>query len=129
MKSTCICCNKKFSYMPSQSKGLYCSNACQGKHTRAQKVESGVVGDIRTVRRYLIENNIYECVKCGNKGEHNNQPLSLQLDHIDGNSKNHRLNNVRWLCPNCHTQTSNWGTLNMSPEGRQRCKTNVLNPI
>lgn len=35
--------------------------------------------------------------------------LSLQLDHKDGDRKNNTFDNLRWLCPNCHTQTETWG--------------------
>ena len=40
------------------------------------------------------------------------KPLTLQIDHIhgrDGTDKQDRLENLRYLCPNCHSQTSNWG--------------------
>lgn len=47
------------------------------------------------------------------------------MDHIDGNPKNNTLENVRWLCPNCHVQTENWGVANVSPEGRERLRTNI----
>lgn len=32
-------------------------------------------------------------------------PLPLQLDHVNGIFGDHRLENLRWLCPNCHSQT------------------------
>ena len=47
----------------------------------------------------------YKCVLCGNIGEHLNKPLTLQMDHINGKNNDHRLENLRWLCPNCHCQT------------------------
>jgi 5-methylcytosine-specific restriction endonuclease McrA len=35
--------------------------------------------------------------------------LVLELDHINGNNRDHRPNNLRFLCPNCHSQTPTWG--------------------
>lgn len=32
----------------------------------------------------------------------------MQLDHIDGDSHNHKLENLRMICPNCHTQTETY---------------------
>jgi hypothetical protein len=45
-----------------------------------------------------------ECSLCGQGSIHNGLPLTLQLDHIDGNPGNNNVNNLRFLCPNCHTQ-------------------------
>lgn len=54
----------------------------------------------------LLKNNLisYECSEC-KLDSWNNKPLSLQLDHIDGNRFNNNLTNLRLLCPNCHSQT------------------------
>lgn len=49
----------------------------------------------------------YQC-ECGNTGAWRNKTLSLQLDHINGVTNDHRLENLRWICPNCHSQTSNY---------------------
>lgn len=38
----------------------------------------------------------------------NGKKLVLHLDHIDGNSLNHKLENLQLLCPNCHSQTSTY---------------------
>jgi hypothetical protein len=47
----------------------------------------------------------YLCAECGNNGWWNNKPLILQLDHKNGDNKDNRLENLQYLCPNCHTQT------------------------
>ena len=44
-------------------------------------------------------------VICGNIGEWNGNSLSLQLDHINGIHTDNRIENLRMLCPNCHSQT------------------------
>lgn len=44
------------------------------------------------------------CLKCGITNW-NNIRLTLQLDHIDGNRHNNIRENLRCLCPNCHSQT------------------------
>jgi 5-methylcytosine-specific restriction endonuclease McrA len=51
----------------------------------------------------------YEC-ECGITTNWRGKTISLQLDHIDGNRENHEVSNLRWLCPNCHSQTGTWGT-------------------
>ena len=36
------------------------------------------------------------------------KPITLELDHVNGDNKNHSLENIRLLCPNCHSQTPTW---------------------
>lgn len=60
----------------------------------------------RLKNRLIKEKRLkYECAICGNKGIWNNKKLILQLDHINGNHLDHRIENLRFLCPNCHSQT------------------------
>lgn len=54
------------------------------------------------LREKLLE---YVCQKCKNEGIWNDEKLSLQLDHINGTNTDNRLENLRFLCPNCHSQT------------------------
>lgn len=68
----------------------------------------------RTVlRRYIIKNNLipYKCAICGCT-EWQGKTLSLELDHINGVNNDNRLENLRFLCPNCHSQTSTYGSRN-----------------
>ena len=50
----------------------------------------------------LIE---YKCAVCANPGIWNNHKLVLQLDHENGIHNDNRLSNLRFVCPNCHSQT------------------------
>lgn len=56
----------------------------------------------RLVKENLLE---YKCVECENEGEWLSKPISLQLDHINGIHNDNRLENLRFMCPNCHSQT------------------------
>jgi Zn finger protein HypA/HybF involved in hydrogenase expression len=47
---------------------------------------------------------IYKCYKCG-IDSWNDEPINLQLEHINGNHFDNRLENLTLLCPNCHSQT------------------------
>lgn len=75
-----------------------------------------------SVRRYVNYYSLidYVCIICGNIGVHNNKTLILELDHINGNSHDNRLENLRYLCPNCHSQqdTSNGKNIN---KGYKQC--------
>lgn len=63
------------------------------------------------IKDFIIRENLleYKCGCCGNEGTWLDKPLTLQLDHINGINNDHRLENLRFLCPNCHTQTNTWG--------------------
>jgi 5-methylcytosine-specific restriction endonuclease McrA len=65
----------------------------------------------QSLKRRIIANNMldYKCNYCGNDGEYNGKPLSLHLDHINGINDDNRLDNLRFLCPNCHSQTETYG--------------------
>lgn len=65
------------------------------------------------LRQILIEiGREYQCETCGQLPYHNGQELTLQVDHIDGDNTNQERTNLRFLCPNCHTQTPTFGWKN-----------------
>lgn len=77
-----------------------------------------------TLRKYVLLFSIleYSCSneKCLLHGIVNptwsGEDLTLDLDHIDGNNKNNTLPNLRFLCPNCHSQTKTYKGRNIKRE-------------
>jgi 5-methylcytosine-specific restriction endonuclease McrA len=68
----------------------------------------------RTVlRKTIIRQQLlpYKCSICGIT-EWNGKTLSLELDHINGENNDNRIENLRFLCPNCHSQTDTYGSRN-----------------
>ncbi len=59
----------------------------------------------KTLRKFYLQEPIqYKCSICGQLPIWNNQSLTLILDHINGNNTDDRLENLRWVCPNCNIQ-------------------------
>lgn len=67
---------------------------------------------IRLIKDGVLKN---ECSECG-ISEWNGKPLNCELDHIDGNRTNHKIENLRILCPNCHSQTETYRSKNKKDE-------------
>ena len=77
-------------------------------------VENSSYQNTTKLKERIIAANIipYKCAICGNKGEWQGQKLVLQLDHINGKHFDHRRENLRFLCPNCHSQTDTFSGRN-----------------
>lgn len=124
MKSICKVCNSEFKYSKAHKLGITCSATCNGILKNRITVESGKATS-KTVRLYMLRNRKYECNSC-NLTSWLGKELKLQVDHIDGNIKNSLPTNLRWLCPNCHSQTNTWGSNNIKEQNRHRLKTTVV---
>jgi HNH endonuclease len=121
MKASCLHCNKEFKFTPSQKRGLYCSSVCQGTHKSLLHKNEWYNGNLHrieriTLRRYLSEDRGYKCEVCG-VSEWQNKPITLHVDHVNGDPSNNSPSNVRLICPNCHSQTQFLGAAN---KGRGR---------
>ena len=77
-------------------------------------VENSAYQNITKLKERILQENIipYKCAICGNTGEWFGQKLNLQLDHINGKHFDHRKENLRFLCPNCHSQTETFSGKN-----------------
>jgi hypothetical protein len=63
----------------------------------------------RMIKEGLLKN---ECYKCGLKDTWQGELIVLHIDHINGDHFDHRIENLRLLCPNCHSQTSTYCSKN-----------------
>lgn len=72
-------------------------------------VQNATIKSMTSFKKRLIQENIleYKCAICG-LIEWQNHPLVLQLEHMNGNNTDNRLENLRLLCPNCHSQTDTY---------------------
>jgi 5-methylcytosine-specific restriction endonuclease McrA len=108
IRNTCQECSKPIP-KTSHTRNRFCSRKCSGVSLFKKTVETFLDGEIpkhpETIKKCIEYIKGTQCVICGNEGTHMNSPLTLQLDHIDGNSDNESLSNLRLLCPNCHSQT------------------------
>ncbi len=86
----------------------FCSSACHQTYRLKEQVKSWETNSntlsARVAKQLLIDSVGYFCSVCG-ISEWNNQPITLELEHKNGDSGDNRKSNLCLLCPNCHSQT------------------------
>lgn len=105
-----------------QARKKYCSVKCQQDLKYRENIEKWLAGELdlstsmgcsSTVKRFLLEKCGNKCPKCGWGEIHPvTGKVPLEINHIDGDSKNNRPENLEVLCPNCHSLTPNYRALN-----------------
>lgn len=105
----------------------YCSRECCVNHKNKilfDKIEKGNINlNERNYKKYLIYKYGDKCMECGwckiNPVTGN---VPIQIEHIDGNSTNNNLENLKLLCPSCHSLTPTYGFLNKGKGRKKRYK-------
>ena len=86
----------------------FCSNSCQGEYQQKERFNKWLNGEYspssNVLRLYVKKLRGEKCENCG-LSEWMNSPITLEVDHIDGNYKNNNPDNTKLLCPNCHSIT------------------------
>lgn len=118
-KKVCKCCGKELI----NKNSIYCNHKCQKDYATIEYIrrwkngkESGMRGKTnisRHIRKYLIEKHNNSCEKCGwDKVNLITGNSPLEIHHIDGDHTNNKEDNLELLCPNCHSLTDTFKSLN-----------------
>jgi len=100
----------------------YCSNKCKKEFEYKDYIEKWKNGEVDGskgesisihVKNYLFQTRGKKCEECGwNKINPFTGNIPITFHHVDGNWKNNKEENLKILCPNCHSLTMNYGSLN-----------------
>jgi len=111
--ATCMNCGADIA----RKGGVYCTMMCHRAHAFAMRVsefEAGKATHISPrIREYILSKQGGVCAVCGCLPEHNGNPLTFILDHIDGDSTRNSPDNLRFVCPNCDSQLPTYKSKNM----------------
>lgn len=121
-KGHCLNCGEEYIlYLSHNAK--FCSNKCQHEYQYKEYIKKWKNGETdgttniyslsRHIRKYMMEKAGHKCEKCGwGEINQNTGKSPLQIHHKDGDCTNNQEENLEVLCPNCHSLTENYGSLN-----------------
>ena len=77
-------------------------------------VKNSCYNNRQTLKKRLVKEKLldYKCDECGLQDIWNKKSITLQLDHKNGIHNDNRIDNLRFLCPNCHSQTDTFAGRN-----------------
>jgi Zn finger protein HypA/HybF involved in hydrogenase expression len=111
--------NCKFCEKEIPNRNVFCNNVCQKEYQYRETIKGwlsginimkdGAIIISRHIKRYLFELHDSKCQGCG-WGVVNpyTNKVPLEVEHIDGDSQNNKFENLKLLCPNCHSLTETW---------------------
>lgn len=107
----------------------FCCRRCYieyNKKEREKLIIKGNVKDYSSSKKYLIEVKGEKCEICGwDQKNKVTGKVPIQIDHINGLSEDNRIENLRLLCPNCHSLTETFGSLNKGNGRKHRYKKKI----
>lgn len=124
----CVNCGKQV-----RERNKFCSITCQKKYEYKMYInkwknnlETGLRGEYQIsmhIKKYLFEKYDNKCARCG-WGKRNiyTGNIPLEIEHIDGNYKNNKEENLILICPNCHSLTSTYKGANLNNGRKSRKK-------
>ncbi len=114
----CLNCNNLIPFKGYTYSHMYCDNKCQldlrSKTTFAKNKKLFLEGKLHNrpaIRKVLTDIRGHKCESCGIEDWQGNH-ITLQVDHINGDPYNDKPDNLRLICPNCHSQTDSFAGAN-----------------
>jgi Zn finger protein HypA/HybF involved in hydrogenase expression len=115
------------------NRNVFCNNSCQREFQYKETIKewlkggnimnNGAIKISNNIRRYLFELHNSECQECGwNKVNSYTNKIPLEVEHIDGDSQNNKFENLKLLCPNCHSLTRTYKNIGSRKSSRIKRK-------